>query len=585
MHSSTFFNSKVLVTLLATTQLSAAVPSRLEKRQNSQACRNLPGDAGWPSTQAWDKLNSTVGGRLLRGVPFGHVCYGPSPDAAACTQAKNTWEDLTPFLADPVNVISSYFENTTCSPFYGPLSTNSAYHSITCSQGPIAPYAIDVSNAAAAVAGVNFARENNIRLIIKNTGHDILGRSVGQGALSLWTHNLKSFEVVTYKSQSYTGPAARIGAGVQVLDLYEAAAAHGYRVVAGGCPTVGAAGGWVQSGGHGPLSSTYGLGADQTLEFEVVTADGRHLNASRSENSDLFWALSGGGPSNYAVVLSATMKVFPDGPVAGSTLNFAESNPAKFWAAVEAWEKHLLVLDTIVGLQTSVTLSSGFFSLDYATLPDATAADLTGALNPFLQELKALGITPTIDTKVHSNFVQHYDYFESAVYSRNVTVGNRIIPRDRVRNDTWLPELSSVFKEILDTPNSVVFIIAYNVTHARVGNAPGSNPVIQAWRDALFIVNFARLNDPEASYADLAADLALANKWQEDLRNITPGGGSYMNEATYNFPYWKQDYYAETYDKLAQIKAKYDPNYVLWSQPAAGSDGMVLRDDGHLCKA
>ncbi len=455
----------------------------------------------------------------------------------------------------------------------------------TCTLGRLASYGINVSDAATAAAGVKFARDNNIRLVIKNTGHDILGRSTGQGSLALWTHYLKDSNFFQYASDDYSGPAVRVGAGFQVQELYEAASANGFRVTGGGCSTVGAAGGWIQSGGHGPLSALYGLGSDQTLEFEVVTTDGQLLNASRSEHPDLFWALSGGGPSNYAVVLSVTMKAHPDGPVAGSTLNFAENDPEKYFAAVEAWERHLMVLDTIPGFQTSVTLSSGVFSLNYATLPDAVADDITNALAPFYQELANLNITATINTTVHKNFWEHYQNFETAFYSRNITMGNRIIPRDLVRNEARLSQLTDAYKEILNQPNSVAFIIASNVTHSRVGNAPGDNPVIQAWRDSLYILNFGLLNSERASAADLSANLALANQLQETLRDITPGGGNYMNEATYNYKYWKEDYYGEYYDQLAQIKAKYDPEFVLWTQPAVGNDAYTLADDGHLCKA
>ena len=488
-------------------------------------------------------------------------------------------------LEDPVNVISSYFENNTCSPFYGPLSTNTATRHEMCSLGHLSFYAINVTDAAIAVAGVNFARNNNIRLVVKNTGHDILGRSTGQGSLALWTHHLKDYNFYQYHSEQYTGPAARIGAGVQVQEMYEHASANGFRVTGGGCPTVGAAGGWVQSGGHGPLAALYGLGADQTLEFEVVTTDGRHFNASRSENADLFWALSGGGPSNYAVVLSATLKAHKDGPVAGSTLSFAESDPDKYWAAVEAWEKHLLVLDKIPGFYTNVVLASGTFSLDYGTLPDVSEEYITNALTPFYQELSKLNITATKQSTVHDNFLQHYLYYEAGVvYERNVTVGNRLIPRDLVSSETRLPQLTEVCKKILATPNGIIFLLANNVTHARVGNAPGDNPVIQAWRDSLINLNFAIANPELASFAELSADLALANQFQLDLRNITPGGGNYMNEATYDYPYWKEDYYGEYYERLVEVKYKYDPGSVLWIQPGAGNDKYALMDDGHLCK-
>lgn len=199
-----------------------------------------------------------------------------------------------------------------------------------------------------------------------------------------------------------------------------------------------------------------------------------------------------------------------------------------------------------------MTLASGVFSLDYVMLPDASEDDIMTALAPLYQELANLNITAINETTVHDSFLQHYLYYETAaVYSRNVTVGNRIIPRDLVLNDTRLPQLTEVYKKILACPNTVAFIIANNVTHARVGNAPGDNPVIQAWRDSLFILNFAVENNELASSADLSADLALANQWQESLRDITPGGGSHMNEATYNFQYWKEDYYGEYYDQLA----------------------------------
>ena len=135
-----------------------------------------------------------------------------------------------------------------------------------------------------------------------------LGKSTGKGGLAIWTHNLKSIEFLDYKSKNYNGPAIKMGAGVQAFEAYYAANAKGLRIVGGFCPTVGLAGGYSQGGGHSMLASTYGLAADQTLEWEVVTADGELITASPAENSDLYWALSGGGGGTYGVVLSLTSK-------------------------------------------------------------------------------------------------------------------------------------------------------------------------------------------------------------------------------------------------------------------------------------
>ena len=172
----------------------------------------------------------------------------------------------------------------------------------------MASYAINVDSAATVAAGLKFAQERNIRLSIKNTGHDYIGRSNGRGSLAFWMHNLTDMSFLNYSSPGYTGPAAKVGAGVQFFDAYRKAANHGVRVLGGYCPSVGMVGGYVQSGGHGPLAASYGLAADNTLEFDVVTVDGRHVTASPTQNPDLYWALSGGGAGTYAVVLSATIK-------------------------------------------------------------------------------------------------------------------------------------------------------------------------------------------------------------------------------------------------------------------------------------
>lgn len=106
-----------------------------------------------------------------------------------------------------------------------------------CTQGGYSLYSVNVSNVAQIQLTVNFARSLNLRLVVKNTGHDYNGRSTGYGALSLWTHNLKDIRFISnYETQNYAGPAFKVGAGVQGVELYEAAEAHGVTTVSGICP-------------------------------------------------------------------------------------------------------------------------------------------------------------------------------------------------------------------------------------------------------------------------------------------------------------------------------------------------------------
>ncbi len=89
--------------------------------------------------------------------------------------------------------------------------------------------------------------------------------------------------------------AVRLGAGLESWEVFNHMAEHNISVVSPGGNTVGAVGGWSGSGGHGILASTYGLGSDQALSINVVTADGRLVEADPLTNKDLFYALCGGG--------------------------------------------------------------------------------------------------------------------------------------------------------------------------------------------------------------------------------------------------------------------------------------------------
>lgn len=196
------------------------------------------------------------------------------------------------------SIMAPLFANRSCDP-YTPRYEN-------CSLGTYIDYAVDIATAEDVQHALAFVQKHNIRLNVRNTGHDYNGKSGGSSSLAIWTHNLKNIEVLTgYTSKHYTGPAMKIDAGVQAFEAYSAAHSHNFRVVGGMCPSVGLAGGYTQGGGHSALSSKHGLGADQTLSIEFVSARGKHGIATRdNEFSDLFWAMSGGGGGTYAVALS-----------------------------------------------------------------------------------------------------------------------------------------------------------------------------------------------------------------------------------------------------------------------------------------
>lgn len=476
--------------------------------------------------------------------------------------------------------MSPYWMNNSCSPFLSPDGD--------CTLGHLASYAIDVTGAEDAAAGIRFAQEHNIRLTIKNTGHDFLGRSAGRGSLGLWMHNLKDVSFFEYTSPAYSGPAARIGAGVQFGELYATASAQGYRVVGGACPSVGATGGYLQGGGHGPLGAKYGLGSDQVLAWEVVTATGQHLTVSpTTEHADLYWAMSGGGAGNFAVAISAIVKAYPDGPVAGASFTFVNEDDASYWAAVSAWLAHLLVLDRVAGLTTLWGLSAYSMTLQFATLPDATGEDLTAALTPFFEEAEALNVTVQARlAATRPSFAEHMATWASQHYDTNNSIAGRLIPRRTVQED--LPALVAAFREITINSTrvggSLISGISANVTHARVGNTGADNAVLPAWRDSLFTLTIGIPLTQDATWEEIRTGQDQLNEWQDLLRGVTPGGGTYMNEATYDNAKWKSDYFGANYGRLHSIKNKYDPNHLFWVEAGVGSDkNWAPAADGRLC--
>jgi FAD/FMN-containing dehydrogenase len=125
--------------------------------------------------------------------------------------------------------MSPLFYGATCQP-------QNAATGGKCELGGLPPYSVNVTNVAQIQLAVNFARNLNLRLVVHNTGHDFLGKSTGAGALSIWTRHLKEIKLIEdYKSHCYQGPAMKLGAGVEVRELYEAADAAGYTAVGGEC--------------------------------------------------------------------------------------------------------------------------------------------------------------------------------------------------------------------------------------------------------------------------------------------------------------------------------------------------------------
>ncbi len=257
--------------------------------------RVRPGDTLWPSEKKWKKLNAAVNGSLIKIESPLDVCKTDSGGAACGEVFKN--------LKNPYYIGDS-----------PALTQTSGWLNAWRSEPSV--YAVAAKQTSDVVAAVNFARKNNLRIVVKGGGHSYQGTSNSADSLLVWTRAMK--DIVLHDDFVATGceakqkpqPAVTIGAGAIWMHVYDAVTTKANRYVqGGGCATVGVAG-LIQSGGFGSFSKNYGLAAANLLEAEIVTADGKALIANECTNPDLFWAIKGGGGGSFGVVTKLTLKTY-----------------------------------------------------------------------------------------------------------------------------------------------------------------------------------------------------------------------------------------------------------------------------------
>src|SRR5574342_212991 len=135
---------------------------------------------------------------------------------------------------------------------------------------------------------IRFVRKNGLELSIRGAGHNIAGNALCDNGVTIDFSRMKNVRVDAGKRRAYVEPGATLAA------LDKATQAHGLATPVGINSTTGIAG-LTLGGGFGWLTRKYGMTVDNLVSVDIITADGRKLRASEKDNSDLFWAIRGGG--------------------------------------------------------------------------------------------------------------------------------------------------------------------------------------------------------------------------------------------------------------------------------------------------
>ncbi|KAK7441353.1 hypothetical protein VKT23_016600 [Stygiomarasmius scandens] len=491
-------------------------------------CRILPVDNAWPTVDVWDSFNRTIDGRLIKTVPLGTPCHYPTYDAGQCEYVRTNWRRPELHEESPSSIMDPIFLNKSCDPFGDPDSP--------CSIGSYVQFTVNVSKPEHVIRTLEFADQHNIRFVVKNTGHDYMGRSTGIGGLSVWMHHLRDITYIPdFNSRSYQGPAFKAQAGVLGEEITAAAHEHGLVGVSGECPTVGMVGGYIQGGGHSALSSVFGMGADQTLSFEVVTPTGEFVNASMTENQDLYWALSGGGPGTYGVVWSVTVKAHTDAPSTVALIRFTSEGISQddYWKAVTSY---LEITSRITDFKAFgfATYSAADFFLTPLFAFNRTVEEVKEILHPFTNGLKDLKIQYMYTV---NQFPTYADAFKSVpafdvanTDIANFQIGSRILPASIFDNNASLLELKKIVHNVADAGGAILDITVKPSLEA--GGYP-NNAVLPAWRNALKSMGVILPLFNEQSLQSITEDQHKVTwTFTEPLRKLAPESGAYMNEAS-----------------------------------------------------
>ncbi|KAI0106104.1 putative oxidoreductase [Hypoxylon sp. NC0597] len=553
----------------------------------SSLCRCRPSEPCWPSEVAWNQLNASIDGNLRRQRPVGHVCHHPTLDRKACDELLHLSKDSGWRASRPEALQDWVWEsgssaNETC--FVGESSETS------CSQGRVSHYSATVKTPQHVQEAVIFAGRHNLRLVIKNTGHDGCGRSASPNSFQIHTHLLKGIRYhsnfVAKGEITPSGPAVTVGAGVMHWELYEKGSQDGYIIVGGECPTVGAAGGFLQGGGVSSfLSYVRGLAVDNVLEFQVVKANGDLVTANHRENEDLFWALRGGGGGTFGVVTQVTLRVYPDDPAVISTISLSAPR-----ADDAFWQKGVTRLFTIlqafndedVSGQFILDPSSNAFLKASLTLYFINNTDVSAVENRMMRHLSCLsanGILYELSSKflpkVSYSFRMKPDVYpdDYGILQGSVLVSNQLFisPDGPSRIAETLSTLPLGSKDILFTSN----------LGGKVNLESNSTSIHPAWRYSAQLINYVK--GVESSLEGKRRALEQLNSVQMPiLYSLEPEFKvSYLNLGDPSERDFRNVYWGDNYGRLERIKQTVDKDDLFVTRLGVRSD---VWDEEGMCE-
>jgi FAD binding domain/Berberine and berberine like len=379
---------------------------------------------------------------------------------------------------------------------------------------------------------LDFAQTKNLPLAVRGGGHSRLAYGMCDGGVVIDLSRMNRVEVDTRKR------VARAEAGALVRDLDEATQRFGFATTSGGCPTVGIAG-LTLGGGEGRLMEKYGAACDNLLSAQVVTVDGRRIEASQKSNPDLFWAIRGGG-GNFGVVTALEYQLHPVGRVLSGALTYPAGRiPELLQAFVRFLGGAPDEMDAFAQLLPSGQGPRLKVDVCYCGDP-RMGNDLVRALRALKPQDDRVKVMSYLEAQAAGGFLQApVAHFQTNLFLRELSG----------------PAIAAIKTAIDNAPATCkLIIVPLRGAVSRVN-----------WSDMAFALRQPGYEVDMAGVWSAPAEKAEVVRWVQATRdNLQPfAHGVYVNQLGDTSDQLVRSGYGPNYARLVEIKKKYDPNNVL----------------------
>lgn len=394
-------------------------------------------------------------------------------------------------------------------------------------------------STADVVDAIAFAREAGLEVSVRGGGHNIAGRAVTDGGLMIDLAELKGI---------YVDPEARTvraQGGVIWAEFNRETGLHGLAMTGGAISTTGIAG-LTLGGGLGWLMGVQGLAADNLLSVELVTADGAVLNVNEQSDPDLFWALRGGG-GNFGVATSFEYRLHPLSEVVGGLIAYpieAAGDVLRFWRDfTPSAPDELTVFAGVVHAPDGSGMKLAALVLCHAGSREQAEEDIAPIRafgEPVMAEVGPMPY-PVMNTLIDEGFPRGALNYWKSSFAKSLDDG--LI-------DAAIEQFSSA-----PSPMGQIIFEHFHGAVTRVGVSDTAVPHREEGYNVLIPTVWM---DPEATDENIAWTRATYDAFRpyfSDRRWLNYFSDDDAEDAV-------RGAYGPNYDRLAQLKRRYDPDNV-----------------------